>query len=99
VSRWKSPDASPANSPEIAVRAANAIEKATTKVDNEIARESCRRAESQGGTTIIVGTTLLGLPNRAVSFEEEEEEEVGGRSAYMVVEDSRMGCISSALGT
>jgi hypothetical protein len=89
---------SPANSPEIAVRAANAIEKATTKVDNEIARESCRRAESQGGTTIIVGTTLLGLPNRAVSFEEEEEE-VGGRSAYMVVEDSRMGCISSALGT
>jgi hypothetical protein len=46
-----------------------------------------------------VGTTLLGLPNRAVSFEEEEEEEVGGRSAYMVVEDSRMGCISSALGT
>jgi hypothetical protein len=60
---------------EIAVRAANAIEKATKKVDNEIARESRRRAESQGGTTIIVGTTLLGLPNRAVAPEEEEEEE------------------------
>jgi hypothetical protein len=43
---------------EIAVRAANAIEKATKKVDNEIARESRRRAESEDGTTIIVGTTV-----------------------------------------
>jgi hypothetical protein len=31
---------------EIAVRAANRVEKATKKVDNEIARESRRQAES-----------------------------------------------------
>jgi hypothetical protein len=41
---------------EIAVRAANTVEKAAKKVDNEVARESRRQAESQGGTTITVGT-------------------------------------------
>jgi hypothetical protein len=50
---------------EIAVRAANRVEKATKKVDNEIARESRRQAESQGGTTIVVGITVPG-PNPVV---------------------------------
>jgi len=42
---------------EIAVKAANTVENAT-KVDNEVARESRRQAESQGGTTIVMGTTI-----------------------------------------
>jgi hypothetical protein len=41
---------------DIAVRAANAIKRAAKKVDNEIARESRRQAESQDGTTISVAT-------------------------------------------
>ena len=43
---------------EIAVRAANTPGKATERVDSEVARESRRQAESQGGTTIVVGTTV-----------------------------------------
>jgi len=43
---------------EIAVKAANTVENATKKVDNEVARESRRQAESQGGTTIVMGTTV-----------------------------------------
>jgi hypothetical protein len=39
---------------EIAIRAVNAIEKATKKIETEAAR---RQAESQGGTTIVVVTT------------------------------------------
>ena len=36
---------------EIAIRAANAIEKATEKIETEAARESCRQAKSQGGSS------------------------------------------------
>jgi hypothetical protein len=39
---------------EIAIRAANAIEKATKTIETEAARH---QAESQGGTTIVVATT------------------------------------------
>ena len=39
---------------EIAIRAVNAIEKATKKIETEAAR---RQAESQGGTTIVGVTT------------------------------------------
>jgi hypothetical protein len=46
---------------EIAVRAANAIKRAAKKVDNEIARESRRQAESQDGTTISVATKVSTL--------------------------------------
>jgi hypothetical protein len=42
---------------EIAIRAANAIEKATKKVETEPARESRRQAKSQGGTTVVAVTT------------------------------------------
>ena len=44
---------------EIAIRAANAIGKATKKVETEPARESRRQAKSQGGTTIVVVATPL----------------------------------------
>ena len=40
---------------EIAIRAVNAIEKATKKIETEAAR---RQAESQGGTTIVVVITV-----------------------------------------
>jgi hypothetical protein len=43
---------------DIAVQAVNTLEKATKRVDSEVARKSCRQAESQGGTTIVVGTTV-----------------------------------------
>jgi len=43
-------------STEIAVRVANSIEQETKKVTNEIACESRRGAESQGGTTVRGGT-------------------------------------------
>jgi hypothetical protein len=46
---------------DIAVRAANAIKRAAKKVDNEIARESRRQAESQDGTTISVATKVSTL--------------------------------------
>ena len=43
---------------EIAVRAANAIKRAAKKVDNEIARESRRQAESHHGSYISLGDTF-----------------------------------------
>jgi hypothetical protein len=46
----------------IAIRAVNAIEKATKKIETDAARESRRQVESQGGTTIVVATTALYLP-------------------------------------
>ena len=46
---------------EIAVRTANATKRVAKKVDNEIARESRRQAESQDGTTISVATKVSTL--------------------------------------
>jgi hypothetical protein len=68
---------------EIAIRAANAIEKATKKIETEAARESCRQTESHHGSYIYLGDTLhpdnlptlgalLGLPNRAGTPLEED---------------------------
>jgi hypothetical protein len=42
---------------EITIRAINAIEKATEKIEAEAACESRRQAESQGGTTVVVAPT------------------------------------------
>jgi hypothetical protein len=36
----------------------NTLEKAIERVDSEVARESRRQAESQGGPTIVVGTMV-----------------------------------------
>jgi len=43
---------------EIAIRAVNAIEKATKKIETEAARESRRQAESHHGSYISLGDTF-----------------------------------------
>jgi hypothetical protein len=55
----------------MAVRAANTIEQVAKIVTKEVDRESCRAAESQGGTTITVGA----VTPRAISASPESGSE------------------------